>query len=589
MPEIVIDGQKIEAGKGATVLATALENGIDIPHFCWHPELSISGNCRMCLVEVGLPKRLPDGSFEKDEKGNPVINYFPKLQIACATFVGDGMHIRTKSEKVIDAQESVMEFILINHPLDCPICDEAGECKLQEYAFKHSKGESSFEEAKNRSRKRVSWGPNVMYDAERCISCSRCIRFAQEVSKQDVLTFVNRGDHVTIELFEGKVFDSPYSMNVIDICPVGALTSKDFRFKSRVWDMSFNDTISPCDSTGSNIKLGVRNNEILRIDPRANKYVNGYWITDETRLNGYKFVNENRVLEPEIKGKGNVSWDEVYDEAAALLKKFKPEEIMVLGSPKATNEDNFILKKFAEEVLKTPNIDFLEHIDKSADEDGMLKVKDKAPNSAGVNAVGIQPGENGLKAKDLVENIKSGKIKSLYMMEENLEYHQEIANALDKLELLIVHAYNHNDITKKADILIATSTYAEIEGTYTNKDSRVQHFEPCLVTNENRRVMGLKLSRLDKFGSFNDRWTQHEIRNCRQSWKNLMNIATRMGAKWTYKNSEEVFDELAEKIEAFKDMDYNSLIDHKGLVLNKGNDPDPVVWHYVSHYMTPSH
>ena len=587
MPEIVIDGKKLQAGKGATILATALENGIDIPHFCWHPELSISGNCRMCLVEVGLPKRLPDGSFEKDSNDNPIINYFPKLQIACATFATDGMHIRTTTQNVKEAQESVMEFILINHPLDCPICDEAGQCKLQEYAFKHSCGESSFEEAKNRSKKRVSWGPNVMYDAERCISCSRCIRFAQEVAKQDVLTFVNRGDHVTIELFNGKELDGPYSMNVIDICPVGALTSKDFRFKSRVWDMSFNESISPCDSTGSNIQLGIRNNEILRIDPKTNRYVNGYWITDYIRLNGYRFVNENRVIEPEIKGKDTVSWDEAYNEVASQLKKYKPDEIMLLGSSKATNEDNYILKKFAEDVLKTDNIGYLEHIDKSIEEDDILIVKDKAPNATGAEALGMKAGDGGINANELAIAIKSGKIKALYVLEEDFEYHPEILGALDNLKLFIVHAYNHSDLTKKADVLIATSTFAEIEGTYTNKDRRVQHFEPVLVTNENRRVMGMKMSRLDKFGSFNDKWTQHEIRNCRQSWRSILNIAKFLGAKWDYKKSEDVFDEIVEKIEAFKDMNYDKLIEFQGLVLDKGENPDPKLWNYQSHYLTP--
>jgi NADH-quinone oxidoreductase subunit G len=587
MPEIVIDGKKLQAENGATVLATALENGIDIPHFCWHPELSISGNCRMCLVEVGLPKRLPDGSIEQEANGNPVINYFPKLQIACATFATEGMHVRTTSQKVKEAQESVMEFILINHPLDCPICDEAGQCKLQEYAFKHSRGESSFDEAKNRAKKRQSWGPNVMYDAERCISCSRCIRFAQEVAKQDVLTFVNRGDHVTIQLFKGKELDGPYSMNVIDICPVGALTSKDFRFKSRVWDMSFNDSISPCDSTGSNIQLGIRNNEILRIDPKTNRYVNGYWISDYTRLNGYKFVNENRVIDPEIKGKGKVSWDEAYTEAASLLKKFKPEEIMVFGSPKATNEDNYTLKRFAEEVLKTPNIGFLNHIDDKVEEDEMLIVKDKAPNSAGAEAVGLKTGDGGIAPEELAGAINSGKIKALYLMEEDFEFHPEMLKAIDKLKLLIVHAYNHTDLTKKADVLIATSTYAEIEGTFTNKDKRVQHFEPALVTNENRRIMGMKMSRLDKFGAFNDKWTQHEIRNCRQSWRSIMNIANLLGAKWDYKKSEQIFDEIAEKIESFKDMNYDKLIEFQGSVLDKGDNPDPKLWNYQSHYMTP--
>ncbi|MCO5251301.1 MAG: 2Fe-2S iron-sulfur cluster-binding protein [Candidatus Kapabacteria bacterium] len=230
MPHFFIDGKKIETKQGKTVIEAAYENGLQIPHFCWHPELSVSGNCRMCLVEIGMPKRLPDGTPENDENGNPMVNYFPKLQIACATPVTDGMYVNTNNAKVVEAQEAVMEFLLINHPLDCPICDEAGECKLQDYAFRYSDGESRFDEMKNHKDKRQKWGPNVMFDAERCISCSRCIRYSQEIAKQDVLTFVQRGDHVTIKLFDGTQLDNPYSMNVIEICPVGALTSPDFRF-----------------------------------------------------------------------------------------------------------------------------------------------------------------------------------------------------------------------------------------------------------------------------------------------------------------------------------------------------------------------
>jgi NADH-quinone oxidoreductase subunit G len=208
MPEILLDGKKIQAESGKTIIEAAYNNGMQIPHFCWHPELSVAGNCRMCLVEVGMPRRNPDGTFETNEDGSAKIGYFPKLQIACSTPVAEGMVVHSKNEKAVEAQEAVMEFLLINHPLDCPICDEAGECKLQEYAFQHSKGESRFTETKNHKDKRQSWGPNVMFDAERCISCSRCIRYAKEVAKQDVLTFVQRGDHVTIKLFDDTRFDN---------------------------------------------------------------------------------------------------------------------------------------------------------------------------------------------------------------------------------------------------------------------------------------------------------------------------------------------------------------------------------------------
>jgi NADH dehydrogenase/NADH:ubiquinone oxidoreductase 75 kD subunit (chain G) len=182
MPVITIDGQRLEVPAGKTIIEAAYENGLQIPHFCWHPALSVAGNCRMCLVEVGFPKRRSDGSPELDERGEPVIAYLPKLQIACATPVADGMVVRTKSPRAVAAQEAVMEFLLINHPLDCPICDEAGQCKLQEYAFRYSRGLSRFDEEKVHKPKRVVWGPNVIFDGERCILCSRCIRFANEVA-----------------------------------------------------------------------------------------------------------------------------------------------------------------------------------------------------------------------------------------------------------------------------------------------------------------------------------------------------------------------------------------------------------------------
>lgn len=589
MPFITIDGKKFEAKDGQTIIEVAIKNGVDIPHFCWHPELSVSGNCRMCLVEIGMPKRLPDGTFESDAEGKPVIGYFPKLQIACATPIADGMDVRASHPKVIEAQEAVMEFILINHPLDCPICDEAGECKLQDYAFRHSKAESRFDETKNHALKRQEWGPNVMYDAERCITCSRCIRFAQEVAHQDVLTFVQRGDHVTIKLFEGTTFDNPYSMNVIEICPVGALTSRDFRFKSRVWEMSFNDSISAHDSTGANIRIGVRNNEILRIEPRGNQKVNRYWLTDEARLD-YKWVNENRITEPMIKENGNLrkaEWQEVYEFTAKSLSRFKPHEIMFIGSPKATNEDNYILNKFAKNVIKSNNVDFLKHFDSSTKEDGFLLVKDKAPNTSGLIELGLSSTGNSYPAEQLSDLINSGKIKALYVMEEDFAFHPNLIGALDKLELLIVHSYNMNEVSKKADVVIATSTYAESEGTFTNKDKRVQHFKPALVTKENLRIMGMKMSRLDKFGSKNDHWTQYEERNCRQSWRSITNIAKLMGTNWNYKNSEEIFDEIAQKVAGFKYMDYSKIDECGGLVLGKGDKLEPKIKEYVSHYYKP--
>ncbi|MFH1049760.1 MAG: molybdopterin-dependent oxidoreductase [bacterium] len=590
MPHIVIDGKRIETSSGKTVIEAAYENGIEIPHFCWHPELSISGNCRMCLVEVGQPKRLADGSTEVDNSGNPVISFFPKLQIACATVVSDGMNIKTNSEKAIQAREAVMEFILINHPLDCPICDEAGECKLQEYAYRHSRGESRFVDEKNAALKRQEWGDNVMYDAERCITCSRCIRYAQEVAHQDILTFVNRGDHVTIEVAKDEKFNNPYSMNVIEICPVGALTSRDFRFKSRVWDMSFNDSICPGCAKGCNIKIGVRNNEILRFEPRSNPFVNKYWLCDYGRLTQEQKVNENRITEPEIKinngEKESISWEQALQKTGNMLKTFKPNEIMFLGSAMATNEDNYLLHKFAKSVIGTNNIDFFRHEDNSFG-DNFLKQNDKTPNSAGAEEVGVKPGMKGINTEQLIEKIKFGNIKLLYIMDEDLEDEPEVIDELDNLNALIVHAKNRTQLTNKADLVLPCSTFAETDGTFVNHHGRVQHFKEALVTSENLRFMGMKMSRLDKFGAPNDRWAQHLLKNCLPNWKIILKIANQYGSNWKYANAEAVFNEIAAQIPAFKGMSYDLLDEFQGLVLNKADNPEPKVINYDSHTMKP--
>ncbi len=589
MPQIYVDKQRIEAKPGKTIIEACYENGIEVPHFCWHPDLSVSGNCRMCLVEVGMPKKNPDGSDVLDSSGQPEISFFPKLQIACATQIADGMVVKMKDKKAVAAQEAVMEFLLINHPLDCPICDESGECKLQEYTFRHSTAESRLIDEKNHKRKRVKWGPHVMFDAERCISCSRCIRYAKEVAKQDILSFVKRGDHVTIEVADGKEFDNPYSMNVIEICPVGALTSRDFRFKSRVWEMSFNPSISFADSTGSNNFIGVRNNEILRIEPRANLYVNRFWLSDDARLNYIDMVNKNRLIEPQIRIDSllkNVDWEEAIDHTVKELKKYKHNEVMFVSSARATTEDNYAFQKFAKSVFNTHNIDYLEHIDESKVDD-FLGVADRTPNANGLKEVAANYNGKGLKAIDLADNIKTGKIKALVVMEENFDGYENIVSHLDKLSLLVYLGYNKDKVSELADIILPATTYAESEGTYVNKDKRVQYFAPALATKDNLRFMGLKMSRWDKFGASNDSWSQHEIRNCKQSWKIISKIAKGFGVNFQYTTSEDVFDEITRNVSSFKDMNYERLEEYRGIKLNMGSNPDPKILHYISHTLKP--
>jgi NADH-quinone oxidoreductase subunit G len=588
MPVFELDGKKIEFAQGNTIIEAAYKSGMEVPHFCWHPELSVAGNCRMCLAEVGTPRRDREGNFEKDENGNPIIGFIPKLQVACATPASEGMVVRTKSDKASQAQEAVTEFILINHPLDCPICDEAGECKLQEYSFKHSTGKSRFDEEKNHAKKHQVWGPNVIFDAERCIACSRCIRFGQEVAKQDVLTFVQRGDHVTIELFDGTAWDNPYSMNVVELCPVGALTSSDFRFSSRVWEMSFNPSISVADGSGSNTFLGVKNNEILRVQPRTNMHTNKYWLTDDARLNYIDYVNKNRITNPQAKLNGqfvDISWDEISTQIARKLKDYSPSSTMILSSALATNESNYAAKVFAEKIIGTQNIDYFEYLDKSRADD-LIGNADLRPNTKGAASVGARS-ESGVSASKLIENINDKSIKVLIVAEDDLSNNPELISSLDNLELLIVIGYNNTELSKKADFLLPASTYAETEGTFTNTNGRVQHFSPALVTKENLRHMGMKMSRWDAFGSVNDRWTRHELRSCRSSWRILSGIAHEMGTDFAWKKSEDVFLEISKNINDFSGMNYKLLSEFEGINLGNSSSPDPKIINYTSHKMKP--
>ncbi len=539
MAKITIDNKELEFKPSQTILQVAIENGIDIPHFCWHPGLSVSGNCRICLVEI--------------EK-------FPKLAIACSTQAMDGMIVYTKSEKVIKAQNAVMEFLLINHPLDCPICDEAGECKLQDYAYKYSTGQSRFDEEKNQKDKRIPLGPNVMFDQERCISCSRCIRFCEEIAKDPQLTFINRGEKVTITTFPGKELDNPYSMNVIEICPVGALTSRHFRFRARVWDMSFTDSICPGCSRGCNTIIGVRNNEILRIEPRENLDVNEYWLCDWGRLNTYKHINDSNlrvkspiVLSEETDKQVEVGWDEAISRASSELNNLRGE-ILFIASAYSTLEDNYTLKKFANEIFKTENIVYIPNIDESF-EDELLKKADKTPNSNGLKLLGINP----ISDKH-IESLKEGKFKIIYLINDDISRIPEVNKIMKKIDISIMHLSIRNSIMEKAAVVFPESTYAEINGTFVNFQNRVQRIKPAVVTLEQERLIGeYSISRLDKFGAPNDSWS-HGIRyNARPSWKILTKIAKSLGHNFNFENSEDVFIELSNSIPAMKGWDYDIL------------------------------
>ena len=349
MVEIELDGQKVEVLEGSMVMHAAEKAGTYIPHFCYHKKLSIAANCRMCLVDV--------------EKA-------PKPMPACATPVTQGMIVRTKSDKALKAQQGVMEFLLINHPLDCPICDQGGECQLQDLAVGYGASKSRYTE-----EKRVVFHKNVgplisMEEMSRCIHCTRCVRFGQEIAGQMELGMAHRGEHSEIQTFIGRTIDSELSGNMIDVCPVGALTSKPFRYSARTWELSRRKSVSPHDSTGANLIVQVKGNQVMRVVPLENDAVNECWIADRDRFSYESLNSDQRLTAPMIKQGGawkNVDWTTALEYIANGIKAIKAEHgahsIGALGSAHSTVEELFLLAKLTQE-LGSGNIDTrLRHAD----------------------------------------------------------------------------------------------------------------------------------------------------------------------------------------------------------------------------------
>src|SRR5438034_1775150 len=326
MPKCVIDGREIDVPAGTTVIQAGLMAGIEIPHFCWHPDLPVDGNCRMCLVEI--------------EK-------MPKLQIACNTVVSDGMVVRTTSEKAVQAHRTTLEFLLVNHPIDCPVCDQAGECYLQDQYMEHGLHDSKIQpEEKVRKRKVVDLGP-IMLDAERCVLCSRCLRFEANVTGTNSFEFVNRGDHMQISTFENRPITHNYAGNLADVCPVGALLSHDFRFKMRVWFLEATDSVCPGCSTGCNIFIDHRDGEVHRLRPRRNVEVNKSWMCDVGRREYKEIAIDRRVTAARKQGSGPLSLGEALDALGTRLAAARAATAFV-ASPQATNEDLYVFRGLAD-------------------------------------------------------------------------------------------------------------------------------------------------------------------------------------------------------------------------------------------------
>ena len=448
---------------------------VDVPHYCYHPKLPVAGNCRMCLVEFGTPAIGPDRKPILNPDGSPKIAKAPRPAIACATPITPGMEIYTDTPTVKQMRQGVLEFLLINHPLDCPICDQAGECKLQEYSVEYGQSESRFVETKVHKPKRVDLGPRIVLDDERCILCTRCIRFTRDIVGDDALGIVNRGSYSTLTAYSGKVFGNNYTLNTVDLCPVGALTSKDFRFQMRVWFLKETKSLCTSCATGCNIVIGSREERIYRYEPRENDAVNATWMCDQGRLN-YRWIGRQdrlvQVQSPKSKVQSQPEmWAAVLKEIAEKLKQAPAGSVALVASARQTNEELYLLAKLA----KASGM-LTDSVPREGFNDKLLLNADRNPNSNGARLTGIAAEPMGANLPKIAEGICGGRIKTLVVFGEDVTRHGLGTGLLGQLETLIVSDILPNETTRLAHYLLPGCAQAEKRGTFTNTKGRVQKF-----------------------------------------------------------------------------------------------------------------
>ena len=480
MPTVEIDGRKVDVADGTTVIQAAEQLGVEVPHYCWHPGLPIAGNCRMCLVEI-----------EKQ----------PKLQIACNTRVTDGMVVHTTSEKTKVAQKAVLEFLLLNHPIDCPVCDQAGECKLQEYYmdYDRQKSRTSVPE-KVHKKKAKPIGPLVILDQERCVLCSRCVRFCDEVTKTSELAFYERGDHVELDLAPTKMLDNAYSANVVDICPVGALTNRDFRFQARVWYLERTESVCGACANGCNIEVYHREGQVYRFQPRKNLAVNQYWMCDAGRMSYRGLQGEGRLTHPVVRGE--MAFERTEWPGALLattgrltdLAKAHPGAIGVLVSAEATNEEIFLARRLGSAL--GARVAGISWSPPGAYADDFLVKPDKNPNTRGLELqqVNVNAGADALLAA-----VARGELHALVLLRTDLTRWRDAAAmhaALEKVPFLVVVDSHHREVGQFADIVLPIATYVETDGTFTNFAGRVQRLRAAVPPPAESRPGWLVLAEL---------------------------------------------------------------------------------------------
>lgn len=567
MPEIIIDNQKFTYDKPGKVLQFILDNGLDLPFFCYHPRLSIPANCRQCFVEIGTPVfDRATNAFKVDENGEKVIQFFPKLMTSCSQDMSDGMVVKTHvtSEKVRRGQKDTLEFILINHPLDCPICDQAGECPLQIQTYKYGAEGSRFEHKKVHRPKRIQLGPRVVLDAERCINCTRCVRFTEEISKTHQLSIISRGDKNYPATAPGLTFDDAYSLNTVDLCPVGALTESGFRFKARVWEMNQTPSIDITNGKGTNVDLWVRDNLVLRITPRLNPNVNDYWMPDSGR-EAYRLFNENRISRPEVKLDTELvktSWNNAKETLAEIIEAHKAKDILVLGSAYASIEENYVFSTFFAK-LGVSKTGFVPHIVEGSG-DGFLLTDDQAPNTKGCDLIGLER----FDAKSVKTAIKKASV--VIVLSEDI-IGRNLVSADDLADkTLIYFGTNVTETAKIAQLVIPITCVAEHAASYVNVDGRIQRSLPAKETMYTNRSTNLEMSagRLDRFGTKFDNWKSDKNRtDCYPVWEFFTQLAPRLNQTLQFAHSSDVFAEVSRSFEVFKQVNYDRMDSELGIVV----------------------
>jgi len=486
---IKVDGRTIDVPKlmpdwqgrlqPTTMLQACQAAGVEVPHYCYHAKLPVAGNCRMCLVEFGTPMMGPDRKPVLEADGSPkiarsVLPYepgTPRGAIACATPISPGMEIYPSSPATRQMREAVLESLLINHPLDCPICDQAGECKLQEYSVEHGQASSRFVEAKVHKPKAVDLGPRIVLDDERCVLCTRCIRFTRDIVGDDKLGIVNRGSYNTIATYPGTRFENNYSLNTVDICPVGALTSKDFRFQMRVWFLKETSSLCTGCATGCNITLWSREARVHRYTPRENDAVNASWMCDQGRLN-YRWIGrEDRLREVRGSRSGARTWRTALDGAATALRSAPKGTVALIASARQSTEELYLLAKIAGRVGAVTDA-----VPRQGDADALLLHADRNPNMAGARATGIVGEQPGARLKEIAAGIAAGTIRTLVVFGEDVTRHGVGPELLAKLETLIVSDILPNETTRRAHYLLPGCAHAEKRGTFINAKGRIQRF-----------------------------------------------------------------------------------------------------------------